>query len=506
MRFRTKATGSKTINLAGGKAYQPGNEWALVSLVLTSFLKDKFYETSEDQLRRLNDLISKNDPKFVAQLGIYARNVFGMRSVTHVIAASLPYIANGQPWVKEAIHDIVRRPDDMLEILAVSMGGEKKTRPVPNALKKGLALALQKFGAYQLGKYKGEGSSVKMVDLFNIVHPRPVNRKQEELWKDLMSGTLKAEGTWEMMLTQAGQKVQDIKDPEKREKALAREKKAAWRDLLSEGKIGYFALLRNLRNIAEQAPEYIDVALDMLTNEAMIKKSLVMPFRFTTAYDIIEGNDDGMSRRRGEPKAEIDSSLARKILSALDEAVEISCSNVPVLKNTCILMDISGSMSGKPSQIASLFSALLCKTNNCDVIKYDTNAEYVNYNNRDSVMTMARHFKFDGGGTDVSCAVRRMRKAYDRVIILSDEQSWVDRNRTLIKDWNNYCQKFNTKPYLYSWDLQGYGSLQFPKNMVYTIAGWSDKAFDLMAILEQDKDAVVNTIKEYEIETRNQEE
>ncbi|MDE1770632.1 MAG: hypothetical protein KGI28_08800, partial [Thaumarchaeota archaeon] len=45
--------------------------------------------------------------------------------------------------------------------------------------------------------------------------------------------------------------------------------------LIKERKIGYFALLRNLRNISEQAPEIMNEALEMLVDEKLIKSSLV---------------------------------------------------------------------------------------------------------------------------------------------------------------------------------------------------------------------------------------
>jgi 60 kDa SS-A/Ro ribonucleoprotein len=62
-------------------------------------------------------------------------------------------------------------------------------------------------------------------------------------------------------------------------------KAEAWAELLRTRKIGYFALLRNLRNIAEQAPELVPTACELLTDERLIRKSLVLPFRFSTALE-----------------------------------------------------------------------------------------------------------------------------------------------------------------------------------------------------------------------------
>ena len=51
----TKPTG--TTNLAGGKAYKESKEMQLVSLLLTSFGNDKYYEKSGDIFKRLDDML-----------------------------------------------------------------------------------------------------------------------------------------------------------------------------------------------------------------------------------------------------------------------------------------------------------------------------------------------------------------------------------------------------------------------------------------------------------------
>ena len=80
----TKPTG--TTNLAGGKAYKESKEMQLVSLLLTSFGNDKYYEKSDDIFKRLDDLITSCDKLFCAKAIVYARTVFGMRTITHYAA------------------------------------------------------------------------------------------------------------------------------------------------------------------------------------------------------------------------------------------------------------------------------------------------------------------------------------------------------------------------------------------------------------------------------------
>lgn len=49
------------------------------------------------------------------------------------------------------------------------------------------------------------------------------------------------------------------------------------------------------------------------------------------------------------------------------------------------------------------------------------------------------------------------------------------------------------KTKLYSWDLNGYGSLMFPQQNVACLAGWSDKAIDLLALIDKG-DSVTKSI------------
>ena len=191
-------------------------------------------------------------------------------------------------------------------------------------------MALTRFDEYQMAKYRGTGKAVSLVDAVNICHP-----KETEAIKALVDGTLKAPDTWEVKLTETKG------DKEKKEQA--------WTELVKERKIGYFALLRNLRNIIEQAPALIPDAVCLLTDEKMIKKSLVLPFRYLTAIEQIEQlSGHGVS----------------VVVAAISQALDISVNNIPELPGrTLVAIDGSGSMRGQPAKIASVFGAALAKQN-----------------------------------------------------------------------------------------------------------------------------------------------
>lgn len=477
-KFNTTLPKQKTLteNLAGGQAYAQTNELSLVSLLLTSFVNDQFYRDSNSTLSELKSLISKIDDKeFVAKSAIFARDKFGMRSVTHALAAELTSELGGKDWSKDFYNKVVVRVDDMTEIMSYYLAYKtnKDNPKFPNSLKKGFAKAFDKFDNYQLAKYKSNNKSVKLIDVVNLVHPIPNPRNQESL-NLLVNDKLKSADTWESKLSQAGQMAESEED-------LAQLKSDAWSELISSRKIGYFALLRNLRNIISQSAESITSACELLTDERMIQKSRVLPFRFTKAYEEI---------------AKLPSSKSvRDVQVALNKALDISVINVPKFDGeTLVVMDVSGSMSGRPSEIASLFGAILAKSNNCDVMTFSTNAKYVSYNPMDSVMTIRDSFVFSGGGTNFKSIFTTANKKYDRVVILSDMQGWMGYYSPA-NEFAKYKKKYNANPFVYSWDLAGYSTLQFPEQNVFALAGFSDKVFDIMKLMETDKKALYNEIK-----------
>lgn len=469
-RFNQNSEGTKTVNLAGGQAYKQTPELELVSILLTSFANDQFYKSANDTFDRLKELVRLCDKQFVAQAAIYARTQFGMRSITHVVASELAKHISGEKWAKDFYSAIIYRPDDMMEIISYHTS---KNGKIPNSMKKGIAKSFDKFDRYQLAKYRGEGKGFKLIDVVNIVHPIPVEKNADAI-NALVKGELKSFDTWETELSKAGQVSNS-------EEEKADFKKEVWIKLIRENKLGYFALLRNLRNIIEQAPEVINEAIETLTNEAIIKKSLVLPFRFITAFEEIAKLNDGK--------------IVRTVLMALNKAVDIAVNNVPKFDGeTLVVLDVSGSMSGKPAVIGSLFSAVLIKSNNADFMVFADNAQYANVNPMDSTITIANSLRFDSGGTNFRAIFNVANKKYDRVVILSDMQGWIG-GYTPVNEFNQYKKMTGANPFVYSFDLNSYGSMQFPETNVFCLAGFSEKVFDIMKLMEQDKKALVNEIK-----------
>jgi 60 kDa SS-A/Ro ribonucleoprotein len=473
-RFNVQKQTTQVTNLAGGLSYTQSPELELVSILLTSFANDQFYRKAEDSFQKLKELISVTDKKFVAQAAIYARTEFGMRSISHVVASELAKYIKGEPWAKDFYNKIIFRPDDMMEILSYHTANNGK---ITNPMRKGFAKAFDKFDKYKLAKYRGESKGFKLIDVVNLVRPVPVEGNAEALTA-LIKGELKSFDTWESELTKAGQLA--TSEDEKQDF-----KKDVWVKLITERKIGYFALLRNLRNIIEQAPEVISHALETLVNEQMIRKSLVLPFRFLTAYEQIRQLNEGQ--------------IVRAVLMALNKAVDISIANVPKFEgSTLVVLDESGSMSGRPAEIGSLFAAVLVKSNNADFMTFDDYARYQNVNPLDSTISIAKSIKFHSGGTNFHSIFQTANRKYDRIIILSDMQGWIGHD-TPAREYNAYKAATGANPFIYSFDLNPYGTLQFPEDRVFCLAGFSEKVFQIMGLLEKDRRALITEINKVEL-------
>lgn len=471
-----------TENHEGFAAYSMNPKSKLVTQVLTSFFNEsKFYGDNSEEIKDTIQEVVKTDPEFVAKLAAFARREFNMRSISHVLIGYLANIPEGKPFVKQAVKSCVLRGDDATEIMAFYLNTFGK--PIPNSLRKGLRDVFTTFDAYTLAKYKGESKSVKMRDLLCLCRPAPKDEKQSETWKKLLEGRLEPAYTWETELSAKGNT------------------KEVWQELIDSDKVGYMALLRNLRNILNAAPNNLDKVLEKIADPEEVRKSRQLPFRFMSAY-------------RNVPW---DSWFKQNTLDALDQAADAAVENLPKIPGrTVIAIDVSGSMSGTISDksevrccdiamLLGLIANRICEQSK--VFTFDTNLKELFVPHRNGLISEAINRSSYGGGTDMGLPFRKLMMDHiqcDRLIILSDNECNVDPelmrwrgSRAVQALADAYRKETGRDIWVHAIDLQGYGTQQFAGPKTNIIAGWSEKVFEFILLAEQGEGNLIRKIEEY---------
>lgn len=357
-------------------------EQALRRSVMSCMLwEDEFYEDGQTIADRIMALAVDVSPETLAALAIEAREQFKLRHAPLMLLCAL--VKSGGALVAPTIERVIQRADELSELVALYFRNGK--RPLSKQLKLGLARAFAKFDAYSLAKYDRAGP-VRLRDVLFLCHAKPKDEAQAELWKQLVESKLTSPDTWEVALSGGA------------------DKRETFERLLNERKLGYLALLRNLRNMDKVGVE------EGLVKEAILARrgaERILPFRYVAAA-------------RAAPRFEpwLDQALSETILEGR------------VLSGrTLVLVDVSGSMDWKLSAKSDLTrldaAATLASIIPGDVRVFTFSNKVVEVPARrgmagvDVIMKLQPH-----SGTELGKAVKQMNAIkHDRLIVITDEQS-----------------------------------------------------------------------------------
>lgn len=484
------------VSYNGNPQYTKADAQQLYELIVMSLYgKDSFYESNDNRVKRLetlvNNVVAEGNLHFIANAIVHARHVMNIRSMPLVLAVYFAKALRDQnktyPHLRAVICDVIGRADQITDMYAVALGVFGSKKAIPMAVKRGVADAFNKFNEYQFGKYNGAGA-VKLRDVLRIVHPKPQTEEQGTLFEKIMKDTLTTPYTWETQLSQNGQAAEG----ERKTKAQV------WTDLITSGKVGYMALLRNLRNIIEAgvSDEVQDLVATRLSDPKQVAKSKQLPFRFVNALDAIE--DLGKN----------------KIVRAISRAVDLSLGNIPSIGNHIwIIIDCSSSMNGHgfgfgsskpntgpvPIKTASLFAAAIAKANaeaaDVRVTLFSDRANHISVNTDDSVLSMTKSImdKVYGGGTALESALA-LKPALgfepDTVIVLSDMQVDQLSHKNVAALFKKDCVKIAI-------NLEAYGSTPLDtKTGWIQFGGWSERLFDFLPSMHS-KEGIVEVFSTF---------
>ena len=487
----------QTTNYQGAKAWTLTPELELYTAVVTASLTNKFYEKEGKRLTRIKHLIGQCDPTFVAKLAIYTREKMYLRSIPIVLVAELAKIHSGDSLIKNTVARVVKRADEITELLAYYQFANdrkynKKLNKLSKQIQKGLGAAFNNFDEYQFAKYNRAGE-VTLKDALFLVHPKAKDNVQQAIFDKIVKDTLTTPYTWEVELSKVGQESYDS------DAAKARAFTAKWEELIDSGRLGYMALMRNLRNIlqADVSADHIKKVAATLADEKKISRAKQLPFRYLSAYRELDA---------------LKLPYVNFLMDALETAVQVSVENIKgfdLSTKVVLASDVSGSMYSqisKNSKIQNydigLVLSMLLRNRSKNVFTgiFGDRWEMMNLPASNILANTMKLRKMEGrvgystNGYKVidDLVIRRLK--VDKVMFFTDLQMWDSRNdgNSLQKSWSQYTNTIAPNAKLYLFDLAGYGQspISIPHRGVHLIAGWSNKIFEVLEAMEKGGDAI----------------
>lgn len=389
MRINTKR--ASLVTHEGARASRIGVLAQLRRSVLSCLLwESEFYEDGAEISKRIAELTAQCLPEDVAAVAIEAREQMHLRHVPLLLLRELarhPLIKDRPQLLSRTMGRVLQRADEPAEFLALYW--KDKKQPLSKQVKRGLAWSMRRFGEYELAKYNRD-AEVTPRDVLFMAHAKPKDEAQAALWKRLAANELETPDTWEVQLSAGA------------------DKKETFERLIREKKLGYFALIRNLRNMEQAGVD------GQLVREVILARkggaNRILPFRYIAA---------ARHAKQFEPQ--------------LDTAMQAALAELPKLAGmTIVLVDNSGSMAAALSRKSDMTRAdaaggvaivargvcesvrVFAFSDDCVEVPPRTGMAL-----RDAIRTATRI-----GGTRLGAAVARVSDLpHDRLIVITDEQS-----------------------------------------------------------------------------------
>ncbi len=455
----------------GGRAQKTSAIEELERAVCCCLLwEDQFYEKGEHISERIAELVHKCDPNSVADITIKAKFAMKLRHVPLLLAVELcrhperkklnyEETGMGNVGLKYVIYNVIQRPDELGEFVSIYWKQNGGRCSLASQVKKGLSMAFNKFDTYQFSKWD-RNATIRIRDVMKMVHPKPVDDEHRNIFNTLWNKEAKfpVPDTWETRLSSG------------------EDKRKVFEDLLSRNKLPGMACLMNLRNMLQSG---VNTSLIRERLEEGVRKAL--PFRFVTAA-------------RYAPQLE--DSLEKGMFKSIEGREKLP-------GFTCLLVDVSGSMSDRLSSrselsrrdAASALAILLREL--CPEIEIATFANGLSmvpnrrgFALRDAIAQqpsggtyLAHSLKAAQSNSDVGIRLRvgfpsihvngdfHRWKYADRLIVITDEQSH-DGNW---EGWAPYSYMINVASFK---NGVGYG------NGWTHINGWSEAIVDFIQTFE----------------------
>ena len=479
---------AKATNAEGAPAYELAPKQALAQYAATGTLSNTFYADGAEQLATVLSMAGGLEAEFIAKTAIYARTVGLMKDMPALLLAVLS--TKSTALMTAAFPRVVdngRMVRNFVQILRSGVTGRKSLGSAP----KRLVVSWLNTASEQRLLEASVGTDPSLCDIVRMVHPKPVNAMRQAVFGWALDKPYAVEALpkalrdlLEYRATGSGA-VPRVPFQLLTALPLSREE---WAQVAANG--SWQMVRMNLNTFARhgvfELPGMADRVAEQLRNPEAIAKARVFPYQVMAAY------------------CAANSQVPAVVKEALQDAMELALQAVkPLPGRVVVCPDVSGSMSsaitgsrrGATSavrciDVAALVTAAVLRCNrDAVVLPFAEKVKDIGINPRDSVLTnAARLAALGGGGTSCSAPLERMVKtalSADLVILVSDNQSWVDARRVgpteTLRLWEAFRAR-NPQAKLVCIDVQPNRTTQaIERPDVLNIGGFSDDVFEVVA-------------------------
>ncbi len=476
------------VNRELAPAYAYGPEHKLAQLAATGTLQDNFYAGAETQLAEVLDAARGVDPMFVAQAAVYARGRGAMKDMPALLTA---YLTMAEPDLSVRVFGRVidngRMLRSFVQIMRSGAVGRKSLGTRPKRL---VQQWLEQASMRSLMQ-AATGTSPSLADIVRMVHPKPSDATRKAFYGWLIGKPYDlAALPVEIAGFEAWKRDRSLALPDVPFEWLTAEPLTAeqWAEL--SGRMGWQALRMNLNTLARHGVFGVegcaDAVASRLSDTNVLTKARVLPYQLMAALGSV-----------GE-------GVPLKVQAALETALEASLGRVPAIAGRVVVCpDVSGSMQspvtgyrkGASSKVrcidvAALVAAAVLRRNpTAQLLPFEQSVVPLQLDPFARVaVNAARLAAVGGGGTNVSAPLALLnarREEVDLVVIVSDNESWVDANRSgatrTMVEWEKLRKRVPTAK-LVCIDLQPHGTTQAQnRSDILNVGGFSDAVFDTLA-------------------------
>lgn len=474
-----------TLNQESAPAYAYGPEHLLAQLAATGTLSDNFYGSAEAQLSKALEAARGVDPLFAAKAAVYSRKSGAMKDMPALLAA---WLTVAEPALAVRVFGRVIDNGRMLRsFVQIIRSGQVGRTSLGTRPKRLVQHWLEKASMRDL-MAAATGNDPSLKDILRMVHPKPADPVRQAFYAWVLERPYDVASLPEEIAAFEAWK----RDPSGPLPPVPFEwltsfalTAAQWGELA--GRMGWQALRMNLNTLARNGAFTVEGVTDLvarrLSDADAVARARVLPYQLLMSLNAV---GDG---------------VPLKVQAALEEALEASLAQLAPLSGAIVVApDVSGSMAspvtgyrkGASSKVrcidvAALVTAALLRGNRqARVLPFEQKVVDIKLDPYARVAANAQALAaIGGGGTNVSAPLAKLNAGWaraDLVVIVSDNQSWVDATRggatQTMREWDELTRR-NRNAKLICIDLQPHGTTQASGRAdILNVGGFSDAVFD----------------------------